>query len=86
MKRWQSILNQHCVIEVLDDNRVKVLDAVYDPSTKESFDDYVTLCEEYDGYFDHTPHVYIVDTVKQSDKYEVVETSVYETINEYLQY
>lgn len=78
MKRWQGIVSEHCDTRVLNDCTMHVKNASYKPETKEAFDNYIN--------YDKDIKAYIVYTVKQDDKFEIVETAIYKSIYDYLGY
>lgn len=78
MKRWQGIVSEHCDARVLNDDTMYVKNASYKPETKETFDNYIN--------YDKDIKAYIVDTVKQDDKFEIVEITIYKSIYDYLGY
>lgn len=78
MKRWQRILSEHCNVEIVSDNIVKVINAETDANSGCWFDNYITLDEDL--------KCYIVDTVQQNGAYQIVDTKPYKSIYDYLGY
>ena len=78
MKRWQSIINDHCNMEIINDDIVKVNTSAWNPDTMQAYDDYIAYNPDIKAF--------VVDTVEQGNGFVIVETNTYKSIYTYLGY